>query len=209
MDVSVSQPSCFFPLIQSKEFISALAGALVGGVFALAGTWLGACFERRKRAQESQELVRSTLEAISTEVEVLFSRYMKTMGCIITALAPDKVLNMYYSVTEEYFTVFDNNAKLLGQLKNKELRSSIISTYIDMKGLIEGFRLNNGRIKEYEIFRSNDRAAPASFVQAKLQEIMLLRKNMTDSIKSEHNKLIVQIPKLISDISDNISRGTY
>ena len=179
MDALTSLANSFLSFIKTNEFFS----ALIGGVFVLIGTLIAARHDRQQKKQESRELLQSILEAISTELEVLFSRYMKTMGCIITALTPDQVLNTYYSVTEKYFTMFDSNAKLLGQLKNKELRNSIISTYIDMKGLIEGFKLNNGRMKEYEIFRSNDMTGADPLTQAKLQEIMLLRKDLTNTIK--------------------------
>lgn len=137
------------------------------------------CIDRRRLEQENRSRLKATLEAISTELELLFSRYKKTMGSIITGLSSDQVLNMYYSVTENYFTMFDNNAKLLGQLKNKELRNAIISTYINIKGLIEGFKINNWRMRDYEIFLSYDIAGTnPSLIQKNFRKLCASGRNL-------------------------------
>ena len=187
-------------VIQSREFISALVGSLIGGIFVLIGTWITAYCDRQKKKDESQQLLKSTLSAISTELEILYERYQNTAGLQLNELSSGSSLDFYYSFTENYLTVFENNARLLGHLKDDELRKSIIRTYIDIKALIDGLKLNSTMLSNYDSLRSYDLFHANSFTQTKLQEIDVHRKKFGGLLKKEHDNLSIQIPRLIQKI---------
>jgi hypothetical protein len=201
-------------LAQNAESWSGLIGALVGGFFALAGslaaTWLSEYFSKKKSQQEKHDLLQSTLEAIATELQALFDRYQISVGQHLTELPVGSSFNYYFFATENYITVFDNNASLMGHLKDKKLRDLIIRTYIDIKSLLDGFKLNNTMYGNYETLKLHDGMQGAHpIIKDKLVNLEIARKNLGNQLKQEHTRLSNQIPALIRLISNTIEAGTF
>lgn len=213
MALSIHLADLITLITKDPAFIS----TLIAGLFVLAGAFIGALigamlrvyFDNRKKRQERQENLQSMLEGISTELETLFDRYLRTMGNELTKLPPDSSLNFYYSTTENYLTIFENNARLLGQLTDKELRKSIICTYINIKGLLDGFKLNNSMYANHEMRKSYDILGTNPMIQDELRKIDTARKDYAGKLKQEHNTLSQQIPELIQHISNTIRMGTF
>ncbi len=203
----------FASLVQSAEFLSALIGALVGGSFALGGsvvaTLLSKYFNDQQVQQEKLDILQSTLEAIATELQVLFDRYQLTMGQHLANLPFNSSLNLYYYATENYITIFDNNARLLGNLKDKVLRDLIIRTYINIKALLDGFKLNNTMYGNYETLKFYDVQGAPPIIKERLQNLEIARQNMGNELKQEHDHLCAQIPELILRITNTIKNGVF
>jgi hypothetical protein len=207
-------PITYTPLrSQSTEFEIALVGGLAGGVLALIGslaaTWLTEYFNKQKNQQDKQDLLQSTLEAIATELQALFGRYQETAGQYLAELPPNSPFNYYYFATENYITIFDNNSRLLGHLIDKSLRDLIIRTYIDIKSLLDGFKLNNTMYGNYETLTLYDAQASSSLIKNKLVNLEIARKNLGNQLKKEHTRLSVQIPVLVQRIEEVIKMGVF
>ena len=77
------------------------------------------------------------LQAIHDEIETLWDNYMDGIGHHTEALADGQPLNIYYPVTQEYFTVYNTNAFFIGRIRDHDLRKLIVSTYSKARGLID------------------------------------------------------------------------
>ena len=60
------------------------------------------------------------------------------------------VFNYYYPISQNYFIIYEQNAKLIGGIKDYNLRSLIIECYILMKGFVDSFRMNNAMLSRFE-----------------------------------------------------------
>ena len=72
------------------------------------------------------------------------------MGAHIEALPDENPLLMYYPVINDFFTVYNANAFLIGRIENNDLRRSLVRTYVLAKGLVDSFRMNNELVSEFK-----------------------------------------------------------
>lgn len=91
---------------------------------------------------------------LSNVQQLLNTGYMsaETITKIIELI---KKLNMtsfsyYYPITQNYFIIFDQNAHLIGRIKDNEIRNAIIKGYEMMKGLADSFKFNNNLVNKFE-----------------------------------------------------------
>ena len=75
---------------------------------------------------------------------------MDGIGRNLEVLEGNKPVNFYYPLTQEYFTVYNTNAFLIGQIEDHDLRKLIVTTYTKARGLIDAYRLNNELLAKYE-----------------------------------------------------------
>ena len=134
-------------ILDSKEAIIALMGAMVGsllgGVFALIGGFFSNQLEIcRENKREKREL-KAVLQGFHSELKALWERYIDSVGKEIENLPADEPWLKYWSITHDYFILFNSNASMIGKIQNEELREKIIFVYIRAKGIIDSFRMNN------------------------------------------------------------------
>lgn len=72
------------------------------------------------------------------------------MGVHLEALEEGKPLLMYYPILQDYFTIYNNNAFLIGRIEDSDLRKSIVEVYTAAKALMDSYRMNNVNVEKYE-----------------------------------------------------------
>lgn len=96
----------------------------IGGV--IAGYWLTTEHENKKEHRQTL----SSLKAIRAELITVWGAYMKGPGKDlekrIASLGEKNALGRYPSVSDSFFTVYSNNASILGKLGDDHLTESII-----------------------------------------------------------------------------------
>jgi hypothetical protein len=60
-----------------------------------------------------------------------------------------ETFSTYYPITQDYFTVYNSNAFLIGQIPDDELRAAIVKAYVLAKGLIDSHLMNNRLLDDY------------------------------------------------------------
>jgi hypothetical protein len=130
-------------LLKSKEFVAAIIGAIVGGVFTLFGTLLAAHFEKQKREEEFKSEIDSFLRGIKAEVAAIFLRYQNTIGRLLSSAASGAPICTVHFAQEEYFSVFNSSSVMLGKLKDTDLQNAILEFYVAAKGMLDTLRTNN------------------------------------------------------------------
>ena len=72
---------------------------------------------------------------------------------LIKDILPENVfIKLFYIRREEYFLIYNNNADLIGKIKDKELIRLIINAYNKIKGLLDLFDINNDYRRKYIYF---------------------------------------------------------
>lgn len=129
--------------------ISAALGGCIAGWFTLRGVDRQARINKEMQLNSEKALVSATLQAICAEIEIVFLRYQGSMGVKIEALEEGEMLDCYYPVSSDYFSVYLGNAAQIGKLSSKSLQRSIVTIYVMFRGLRDSYELNNRCLDEY------------------------------------------------------------
>lgn len=124
-------------------FVSALIGAVVGGFFTLKATDKAIREENAKETRQEEKEIQNLLDALGVELSALWSFHMRRIGARIEALPEGQPLEIYYPLTQDYFTIYNSNASAIGRIKDPLLRESIVITYNKCKKVVDGFKYNN------------------------------------------------------------------
>ena len=129
--------------------IGAIIGSFIGGCFTLIAVGKTHRNDLEKQRQQEESLIRGFLKSIYSELETLWEIYQNGMGSEVESLEENQPLLMYYPVTQSYFTVYDNNSSLIGKIMDTNLRRSIITAYVEAKGLLDSYNANNDMVQSY------------------------------------------------------------
>lgn len=137
-------------------FAAALIGAIVGGLFTLKATDKAIRVENEKENRQDEKEIQNLLDALGVEIKTLWDFHMKRIGVMIEELPDGKPLDFYYPLTQDYFTIYNSNAALIGRIKDAELREAIVVCYNKCKKVVDGFKYNNELIREFNDLNSPD-----------------------------------------------------
>jgi len=121
----------------------ALIGAIVGGFFTLRAANKAAKREADKERRLDEKEVQNLLDALGVELSALWGFHMKRIGLMVEQLPEGKPLELYYPLTQDYFTIYNSNAAGIGRIKDAKLRECIVITYNKCKKVVDGFKYNN------------------------------------------------------------------
>jgi len=130
--------------------IGAVIGGLLTGAFSIFAVNKSENFARDSKTKQDKRTLKGLLQALHDELESVNDRYQETMGAQIESLPDGQPLLVYYPVINDFFTVYNANAHLIGTIENNDLRKSIVRTYVLAKGLVDSFRMNNDLVAKYE-----------------------------------------------------------
>lgn len=123
--------------------ISALLGALIGGFATYKATMQAHKNNIELEKKKNEENEKAVVLSIIEELRVLKETYQDEMDKLYDNLPPQQYIEICYTVTQDFMTVYSNNASKLGIIKHEKLRNSIIKTYTYLKKYIE-YLLNYG-----------------------------------------------------------------
>lgn len=116
----------------SEVVQAAIVGGLVAGAFVLLAIVVKHHVSKRHQRKSLALSLKSEIEAIRT-------RFEKVIGGPLQAVPEGDYLKQSIAIQENYFVVFDGSASMLGLLDTEEA-SSVISFYVDAKGLVDSLR---------------------------------------------------------------------
>lgn len=184
----------------NSQFISAFFGGLIGGLFTYLGVRKTIENEQKKIQDAEKSEVRAFCKAIQTELECILKRYLSSIGDTLGLHKKDQPFNGYYNVSEDYFTVFNSNAHLLGKIADDSLREQIVMVYTNTKGHLDSLRLNNGLLISFE-------QSFEKFIKTRDKADETKKNNNIDQLKSygnvlleSHSSLVPQIESLIREL---------
>ena len=131
----------------------AVIPGLVAGLITGACVWIALLIqhkhERDLQAQKEESQVNAFVHAVMAEVETLWDSYYEGAGKKLEALDKGKAFMYFYPISQDYFTIYNGNAFLVGKIANARLRRAIVESYTKARGLIDSFRLNNDMVQKW------------------------------------------------------------
>jgi len=161
-------------LQNTRGFLPALVGALVGGIFSMLSNKRAIREERAKEVRRDEKEVQNLLDALGVELGTLWNFHMARIGAMVENLPEGGALEFYYPLTQDYFTIYNNNASKIGQVKDPILREAIVVCYNKCKKVVDGFKYNNELYRDYRnlLLMPPSSAQHGDFVKAKYAELV-------------------------------------
>lgn len=178
--------------------LSGLIGAVVGGAFTLYATNKTIRAQNLKDDHDEEKEVQNLLEALAVEIGALWGFHMQRVGGIVENLKRGEAIEFYYPLTQDYFTVYNENADKIGKVPNDELRTAIVLCYNKCKKVVDGFKYNN------ELYRDWRDTANIITDDPKHQQRVAIKKQLMIDyaviIKEDHIVLKSYIEKMLGMI---------
>ena len=175
-------------------------GALIGSTIALIATFISHRLQRSQQDENEQRMLHGILQAIHDEIETLWDNYVDGIGHQLEALADSQPLNLYWPVTQEYFTVYNTNAFFIGRIQDHDLRKLIVSTYSKARGLIDSYRLNNDLVQKHEhaywIYQETQNQIHKANAASRYAALT----NYAKSLKKGHTEVKTQVQQLLREL---------
>ncbi|WP_157492433.1 hypothetical protein [Geothrix fermentans] len=130
--------------------IGSIIGGLIAGFFSLRAVSNAEEADRKKRTEVDAKIILSLLQALHDELDSVFATYQERIGARVEALPEGQPLLFYYPVINDFFTVYNANAYLIGRIENNDLRKALVQTYVLAKGMVDSFRMNNELLSKFE-----------------------------------------------------------
>ena len=102
----------------------------------------------KRQDNNRKEQISGVKEAIRHEVSTIWEIYMAQYGEQLEQLGDNKKFEIYFPVSQDYFTIYKSNASLIGQLSEAE-RRLIVTSYSEGQGIIDSIRRNNDLLDRY------------------------------------------------------------
>ena len=184
-----------------EAFGAAIAGAIIGGAVTGFFTLRATKQEHRNtvslQQQKEKEVIAGLLQAIHDEVETIWDRYQEGIGIHLEALPENQPLLMYYAVVQDYFTIYNSNAFLIGRIEDHDLRKEVVSLYTAAKGLVDSYRLNNDLLQKFEywdaLFQESEKEVHKNMALSHYGSLT----NYTKAIRKQHDLLKDKVSKLL------------
>ena len=141
--------SGFWPLLTVvASLLSAWIGGRIAGKYALKAQRQAALDQRERDRETEREALCGTLRAIQAELKSLKSDNLEPFKKRLTA----RPLGAFGTKTahENYFSVFESNAALLGKIEEAELITRIVSVYGQAKGFIDNINCKRPANRIYQ-----------------------------------------------------------
>ena len=191
---------CLPDIVLTGKWVEPFIGAIIGGLFVLAGAqYSDFCEQKRVKEEKGREL-KSLLQGIYDELSVVWDQYMSTMGGFIEDHETG-ILRVYYPIEADYFAFYHANLSKIGHINNSDLRRLIVVTYSRAKGFVDSFRMNNRMLDEFD-----DYSNPASYKNNMFDQFVEEMSLYATGLKEGHFELKENIYNLLVQIKSELDK---
>jgi hypothetical protein len=196
--------------------IIAIIGAVIGGIitgrFMMRQNRDNHQHDSNKINEEENRLEKAVLQALETEIKVIWERYgehIKPWVGELQRLSSDnnarftdfrnieedkryfiELLSSKTSISQDYFTIYKGTSSFIGKIKNDKLREKIVSTYTNTKGMVDEILL-------FSLFQDN--------MKNSIREIREFGGDNTRNAKFE-SQVLEQYKKHLGELADYTSK---
>ena len=180
--ISPTETTWLVPLVASA------IGALIGGGMALLGVIFNHKLDLRKQTKNEEDALQNLYRAIRIEFSEIWKAYNDFgAGANLERLQDGDALVDDFAAMRDYFTVYRNNATLIGRIPDNELRECLVKTYIIAQVLIDAYSDYKTHLRDFK--QSAQHAAESKKDEDAFTANfdMRLLKTYTKSLKAYHN----------------------
>jgi len=176
--------------------VSAIIGGAIAGYYTLKATDKAIRDQNEKENRSDEKEVQNLLDALGVEIKTLWDFHMKRVGQMVEELPDGKPLAFYYPLTQDYFTIYNSNANLIGRIKDCDVSEAIVVCYNKCKKVVDGFKYNNELYREYRAFAIEEEVTPS--VQAHLKAAREALVAYALVVKEDHFELKGYVERLLA-----------
>lgn len=173
--------------------LASVVGALIGGgmtgYFTLKAAAKSHANALNVQQENQKKVVRAFLQAVHDEIETLWDTYQEGIGVQLESLQDGHGLLFYYPVTQEYFTVYNGNAFLIGHVEDADLRKLIVQVYAKARGLIDSYRMNNDMLGKLEYWSNLHKETGNKVYEQNAQGQFAAMQAYAAKLKKSHKEL--------------------
>ncbi|EPJ51780.1 MAG: hypothetical protein OFPI_16340 [Osedax symbiont Rs2] len=190
------------PINYSWPFISALLGVLIGALFAARYC--------RKLALQSQQAVQHQaqvnekkvldgfLQVLQLESKIVFDHYENRIGLDIEQLKEGEPLLQSYPQNSDFFSAYNSNTALIGQVPDAALRLQIVKANTLFKAMLNALQINAQLRDEYLRLLEKADVSQAPIDASKANKKLKVLQQQGLLLKREHLLSKVQMLKMLS-----------
>ena len=194
------------------SLLAAIVGGWIAGRYAVHAQKHAAKEQRQSDLEAERRAVNGTLQAIKPELEVFNTELVGELKRKFgdwdqqkpnEAQQDERVPFNIPSVTQNYFTVYDLNAGMLGRITKAELTKKIVTTYARAKSLMDAVNYYAPRYQEWDRLSRGTGPEPG---QAQGMDPGL-RKWANETIRERLDAVEKALPGLLKDIEKYLVNG--
>jgi hypothetical protein len=171
--------------VSLAAFGASIAGGFVGGGLTYLGVIKSLRSDSEKSRSATNENVNAFCKSIAAELEAVVERQRNNLGPLFEQITERHFINGYQIADQNYFIVFDNNATMVGRMRDQELGRKIIKLYIKMKGHLDTFKVHAQLFSELKSLKDESAQQP-HFDMLKISEKEKEMVEQTQVLKSEY-----------------------
>ena len=147
-----------------------LVSTLVGALLTFSAILFTQALEVRKQRRAHAKLVHALLQGLHDEVAGLLELARTGAARPIEAITEGKPYEGLFTASQDYFTVYHANARLVMQIDDPCLRRKIILTYMRAKVLLDTVSMNRLYLERYHYLQSTFLKTKDPSVQKEAEE---------------------------------------
>jgi hypothetical protein len=147
-----------------------LVSTLVGALLTFSAILLTQALDTRKQRRAHEKLVNALLQGLQDEIAGLLELAKTGAARPIDAVPDGKPYEGLFTASQDYFTVYHANAKLVMQIDDACLRRTIIQTYMRAKVLLDTICMNRLYLERYHYLQSTFLKTKDPSVQKEAEE---------------------------------------
>ncbi len=191
-----------------------ITGAIIGGCITgyYSNKAVKTTLKEQRQLNEEKEKKETTsfLVSIRTEILTVWKQYDEVIGKIIEKTEEGEDIPIRYTITENYFIVYENNTNLLGSIPF-ELSKSIVETYTKAKNLKEILMVNNNILNSIQYhtesaLESSNLNSEKEYHQNQKHKRLEVLKGNGGILRDRHHQLKQNVSILLKAIEDHIKQ---
>jgi len=177
--------------------LAAIGGSGVTGYFTLKATDKAIGLENEKEERQAAREVQNMLDALGVEISTIWEFHMRRIGSRVEQLADGDIMDFYYPLNQDYFTIYNSNAWKIGAVRDARLRQAIVICYNKCKKVVDAFKYNNELLAEMRRLTQKKDAAFTSLTNGEAY-IMKTLAALAKIIREDHVELKGYVENLMS-----------
>ena len=188
---------------------SALIGAIIGGLIAARATRQATVHATehslRLEQQKQNAVIEGVVLGLRAEISTSWDFYLNQFGDSVEALRDGEAFDRIYGLYQSYFTVYESNASLLGQIPDDTLRQAIVATYGKARALIDTHLHNNELIRRRDTLEAlRDQTGNAN-LDAQIDAASVNLRSNGKAVKENYLEMKRRVPDLTARIDKFVS----
>jgi len=175
----------------------AFFGAVIGGALTLGGVLWTLKNQSKTREQDRKDLVNGLCQIIHTEISNLREIDKRGLSELLSKLKLGEPLLGCMPIEQDYMVAYKANANLIGQIPDSELRLAIVSTYVEITGIIDTMNLNNKMYMHIEQLEIENLIEKNYKKEEVIEKLKIRLGKYADQLKETHTRVDEKTEKLL------------